>query len=318
MKSARIKGYGSTSDVIEIDQNTTAPNDPSEGKVLVKVKAAGVNPTDWKISEGYMQQIMPLEFPATLGWDFSGIVEKAGAGVSDIKQGDEVYGQSSVVMGGSGTFAEMALANADNIARKPITLSHEEAAGLPTVGVSAWQALVDIIGLSKGQKILIHGGAGGVGSIAIPLAKYIGAYVATTVSGKDKQFAKEEIGADEIIDYKTQTFEDVLSSHDYDAVLDTVGGETSSRSFKILKRGGTGIIVSTLEQPNQELMEKFGVKAIFVFSQVNRERLTKLAQWVDQNNVRVNVDKMFPLDDAAKALEYQKDGHPRGKVVLAI
>ena len=318
MKSARIKGYGSTSDVIEIDQNTTAPNDPSEGKVLVKVKAAGVNPTDWKISEGYMQQIMPLEFPATLGWDFSGIVEKAGAGVSDIKQGDEVYGQSSVVMGGSGTFAEMALANADNIARKPITLSHEEAAGLPTVGVSAWQALVDVIGLSKGQKILIHGGAGGVGSIAIPLAKYIGAYVATTVSGKDKQFVKEELGADEIIDYKTQTFEDVLSSHDYDAVLDTVGGETYSRSFKILKRGGTGIIVSTLEQPNQELMEKFGVKAIFVFSQVNRERLTKLAQWVDQNNVRVNVDKMFPLDDAAKALEYQKDGHPRGKVVLAI
>jgi alcohol dehydrogenase len=317
MKSARIKGYGSTSDVIGIDQNTPAPNDPSEGKVLVKVKAAGVNPTDWKISEGYMQQIMPLEFPATLGWDFSGIVEKAGAGVSDIKQGDEVYGQSSVVMGGSGTFAEMALANADNIARKPITLSHEEAAGLPTVGVSAWQALVDIIGLSKGQKILIHGGAGGVGSIAIPLAKYIGAYVATTVSGKDKQFAKEEIGADEIIDYKTQTFEDVLTSHDYNAVLDTVGGETYSRSFKILKRG-TGIIVSTLEQPNQELMEKFGVKAIFVFSQVNRERLTKLAQWVDQNNVRVNVDKMFPLDDAAKALEYQKDGHPRGKVVLAI
>lgn len=317
MKSARIKGYGSTSDVIEIDQNTPTPNDPSEGKVLVKVKAAGVNPTDWKISEGYMQQIMPLEFPATLGWDFSGIVEKAGGGVPDIKQGDEVYGQSSVVMGGSGTFAEMALANADNIALKPITLSHEEAAGLPTVGVSAWQALVDIIGLSKGQKILIHGGAGGVGSIAIPLAKYIGAYVATTVSGKDKQFAKEEIGADEIIDYKTQTFEEVLSSHDYDAVLDTVGGETYSRSFKILKRG-TGIIVSTLEQPNQELMEKFGVKAIFVFSQVNRERLTKLAQWVDQNNVTVNVDKTFPLDYIARALEYQKDGHPRGKVVLAI
>src|SRR5918994_2099281 len=175
MKSAQIKGYGSTSDVIEIDQNTPAPNDPTDGKVLVKVKAAGVNPTDWKISEGHMQQIMPLEFPATLGWDFSVIVEKAGAGVSDIKQGDGAYGRTSVLFGGSGTFAEMALANADNIARKPITLSHEEAAGLPTVGVSPWQALVDIIGLSKGQKILIHGGAGGVGSIAIQLAKYIGA-----------------------------------------------------------------------------------------------------------------------------------------------
>jgi alcohol dehydrogenase len=315
MKSAQIKGYGSTSDVIEIDQNTPEPNDPSEGKVQVKVKAAGVNPTDWKISEGYMQQIMPLEFPATLGWDFSGIVEKTGAGVSAIKQGDEAYGRASVVFGGSGTFAEMALANADNIAQKPKTLSHEEAAGLPTVGVTAWQALVDTIGLSKGQNILIHGGAGGVGIIAIQLAKYLGAYVATTVSEKDKQFVKG-LGADEIIDYKTQTFEDLLS-HDYYAVLDTVGGETYSRSFNILKRG-MGIIISTLEQPNQELMEKFGVKAIFVFSQVNKERLTKLAQWVDQNNVRVNVDKMFPLDDAAKALEYQKDGHPRGKVVLAI
>ena len=316
MKSARIKGYGNTRDVIEIDQNAPVPKDPSGGKVLVRVKAAGVNPIDWKISEGYMQQIMPIEFPTTLGWDFSGIVEKVGAGVSDIKQGEEVYGQSSVVMGGSGTFAEMALANADNIAQKPITLSHEEAAGLPTVGVSAWQALVDIIGLSKGQKILIHGGAGGVGSIAIPLAKYIGAYVATTVSEKDKQFVKD-LGADEIIDYKTRTFEDLLSSHDYDAVLDTVGGETYTRSFKVLKRG-SGIIVSTLEQPNQELMEKFGVKAIFEYSQVIRERLAKLAQWVDQNNVRLNVDKTFPLEDAAKALDHQRVAHPRGKVVLAM
>jgi alcohol dehydrogenase len=315
MKSARIKGYGSTSDVIEIDQNTPTPNEPSEGKVVVTVKAAGVNPTDWKLSEGYMQQIMPIQLPATLGWDFSGILEKAGTGVSDIKQGDEAYGQASVVFGGSGTFAEMALANADNIALKPKTLSHEEAAGLPTVGVTAWQALVDTIGLSKGQNILIHGGAGGVGSIAIQLAKYLGAYVATTVSEKDKQFVKS-LGADEITDYKTQIFEDLLS-HDYEAVLDTVGGETYSRSFKVLKRG-SGVIVSTLEQPNQELMEKFGVKAIFEFSQVNRERLTKLAQWVDQNNVHVNVDKTFPLDDAAKALEYQRNAHPRGKIVLAV
>jgi len=315
MKSARIKGYGSTSDVIEIDQNTPTPNEPSEGKVVVTVKAAGVNPTDWKLSEGYMQQIMPIQLPATLGWDFSGILEKAGTGVSDIKQGDEAYGQASVVFGGSGTFAEMALANADNIALKPKTLSHEGAAGLPTVGVTAWQALVDTIGLSKGQNILIHGGAGGVGSIAIQLAKYLGAYVATTVSEKDKQFVKR-LGADEIIDYKTQIFEDLLS-HDYEAVLDTVGGETYSRSFKVLKRG-SGVIVSTLEQPNQELMEKFGVKAIFEFSQVNRERLTKLAQWVDQNNVYVNVDKTFPLDDAAKALEYQRNAHPRGKIVLAV
>jgi NADPH:quinone reductase-like Zn-dependent oxidoreductase len=207
----------------------------------------------------------------------------------------------------------MALANADSIAHKPRTLSHEEAAGLPLVGVSAWQALVETMGLSKDQKVLVHGGAGGIGSIAIQLAKHLGAYVATTSSTNDKQFV-QQLGADEVIDYKTQTFEDLL--HDYDAVFDTIGGETYTRSFKVLKRGG--IIVSMLEQPHQELMDRFGVKAISQFTQVNRERLTRLAQWVDQNNIRVNVDKTFPLDEAAKALDYQRDVHPRGKVVLKV
>lgn len=315
MRSAEMKGYGS-SEVVEINQNAAAPNDPSDEKVLVKVKAAGVNPIDWKIREGYMQQMIPLQFPSTLGMDFSGTIEKVGAGVSGFNVGDEVYGQASVTRGGSGAFAEIALANADSIAHKPKSLNHQEAAGLPLVGVSAWQALVETIGLTDGQKkILIHGGAGGIGSIAIQLAKRLGAYVATTASTNDKQFVKE-LGADEVIDYKTQTFEDLLP-HDYDAVFDTVAGETYKRSFEVLKRG-SGMIVSMLEQPNQQLMEQFGVKAIFQSTQVNRERLTKLAQWVDQNNIRVNVDRTFPLEEAGKALDYQKDVHPRGKVVLAI
>lgn len=313
MKSVQLKGYGS-SEVIEINRNTPAPNDPSEGKVLVKVKAAGVNPADWKIREGYMQQMIHLQFPSRLGMDFSGIIEKVGAGVSGFNDREELYGQASVMSGGSGAFAEMALANADSVAHKPKSLSHQEAAGLPLVGASAWQALVETIGLTNRQKILVHGGAGGIGSIAIQLAKHLGAYAATTVSTNDKQFAKE-LGADEVIDYKTQTFEDLLP-HDFDAVFDTVGSETYARSFKILKKGG--MIVSMLEQPNQQLMEKFGVKAVFQFTQVNRDRLTKLAQWVDQNNIRVNVDKTFPLEEAGKALDYQKDVHPRGKVVLAI
>jgi NADPH:quinone reductase-like Zn-dependent oxidoreductase len=310
-----MKGYGS-SEVVEINQNAAAPNDPSDEKVLVKVKAAGVNPIDWKIREGYMQQMIPLQFPSTLGMDFSGTIEKVGAGVSGFNVGDEVYGQASVTRGDSGAFAEIALANADSIAHKPKSLNHQEAAGLPLVGVSAWQALVETIGLTDGQKkILIHGGAGGIGSIAIQLAERLGAYVATTASTNDKQFVKE-LGADEVIDYKTQTFEDLLP-HDYDAVFDTVGGETYKRSFEVLKRG-IGKIVSMLEQPNQQLMEQFGVKAIFQFTQVNREQLTKLAQWVDQNNIRVNVDRTFPLEEAGKALDYQKDVHLRGKVVLAI
>jgi alcohol dehydrogenase len=214
--------------------------------------------------------------------------------------------------GGSGAFAEMALANTESIAHKPKRLSHAEAAALPLVGVSAWQALTEDIGLSKGQKILIHGGAGGIGSMAIQLAKNLEAYVATTVSTDDKEFV-QELGADEVIDYKTRAFEDLL--HDYDAVFDTVAGETYRRSFKVLKKGG--IIVSMLEQPNTELMNQYGVKAIFRFTQVNRERLVKLAQWVDQNNnIKIHIDRTFTLDQAGKALDYQKDIHPRGKVVL--
>jgi len=313
MKAAQMKGYGSSDEVIEINENVPAPNDPSAGKVLVKIKAAGINPVDWKIREGYMQQMIPLQFPSPLGMDFSGVIEKVGQGVSEFRQGDDVYGQASIMSGGSGAFAEMALANADTTAHKPKSLSHPEAAGLPLVGVSAWLALVETISLQKSQKILIHGGAGGIGSVAIQLAKHLGAYVATTVTANDKQFAKA-LGADEIIDYQTQTFEELI--RDCDAAFDTVGGETYSRSFKVLKRGG--IIISMLEQPNQELMKQFGVKAVFQFTQLTRDPLTKLAQWVDQNNIRVNVDKTFPLEEAGKALDYQRDVHPRGKVVLAI
>jgi NADPH:quinone reductase-like Zn-dependent oxidoreductase len=312
MKSAQITRYGNTSEVIEIRQTST-PN-LSAGKVLVEVKAAGINPVDWKIREGYMQQMIHLQFPSTLGLDFSGIIKQVGEDVSsDFKQGDEVYGQAGVPSGGSGAFSEMALASATSIAHKPKTLDYAEAAALPLVGVSAWQALVEFMGLSNGQKILIHGGAGGIGSIAIQLAKNLGTHVATTVSTDDKQFVRE-LGADEIIDYKTQTFEDVV--HDYDAVFDTVGDETYTRSFKVLRKGG--IVVSTLEQQNSELMEQFGVKAVFQFTQVNRERLSKLAEWVDQNKVKVNIEKAFPLDEAGKALDYLRDIHLRGKVVLAI
>ncbi|MFL6488244.1 MAG: NADP-dependent oxidoreductase [Nitrososphaera sp.] len=315
MKSAQINKYGS-SEVIEINQNTPEPS-LSSGKVLVSVKAASVNPADWKIREGGLQQMIQLQFPSTMGMDFSGVIKQVGEGVSnsEFNQGDEVYGQAGVVNGGSGAFAEMALAKTESIANKPKRLSHAEAAALPLVGVSAWRALMENIGLSNGQRILIHGGAGGIGSIVIQLAKHLGAYVATTVSTNDKQFV-QELGADQVIDYKTQNFEDML--HDYDAVFDTVGGDTYKRSFKVLKKG-SGIIVSMLEQPNQQLMDQHGVKAIFQFTQADSERLTKVAKWVDENkDIRVNIDKTFSLDEAGEALDYQKDVHPRGKVVLTV
>jgi alcohol dehydrogenase len=314
MKSVQINEYGG-SEIIKVNQSSSEPT-VSTGKVLVTIKAAGVNPADWKIREGYFQQMAPLQFPSTLGMDFSGVIKQVGVGVSssDFKQGDEVYGQAGVINGGSGAFAEMALAKIENIAHKPKRLSHNEAAALPLVGVAAWWALKDDIGLSEGQKILIHGGAGGIGSIAIQIAKNLGAYVATTVSTNDKQFV-QDLGADIVIDYMNQTFEALL--HDYDAVFDTVGGETYRRSFKVPRKDG--IIVSMLEQPDSELMNQYGVRAVFRFAQANRERLTRLAQSMDENdNIRINVERTFSLEQAGDALDYQKDVHPRGKVVLVI
>jgi alcohol dehydrogenase len=309
-KSAQIKRYGA-SDIIEINQTTPTPN-LAAGNVLVEIKAAGINPIDWKIREGYMQQRIPLQFLSTLGMDFSGLIKQASEGESsDFKQGDEVYGQAGVTNGGSGAFAELALANADHIAHKPKRLNHLKAAALPLVGVSVWQALVENMRLSKDQKIIIHGGAGGIGSIAIQLAKKLGAYVATTVSTKDKQFV-EELGADEVIDYKTQALDLI---HNCDAAYDTVGGETCTRSSSLKERRHNCFDVRAAK-----LMHEFGVKAIFQFTQVNKEGLRKLAEFVDKqnNNVEIHIDKTFPLDEARKALDYQKGVHPRGKIVLVI
>ncbi len=311
MKAAQITKYGSN-EVVEINKNAPEPT-ITEGHILIKVYAAGINPVDWKIREGYMRQMVQLKFPATLGGDFSGIVAGVGEGISSFKKGDEIYGQASVIRGGSGSFAEFALADVNTVAHKPENLSHVEAAALPLTGVSAWQALVDHMDLSSGKKILIHGGAGGIGSIAIQLARHLGAYVATTVSLKDIQYARE-LGADEVIDYKNQSFEDLLKN--YDAVYDTVGGETYIRSFRVLKKGGT--IVSMLEQPRPDLMEQYGVNAIGQFTQVNSERLSKLAELADKGIIKVHIEKTFPLEKAQEALAFQQNGHPRGKVVLRI
>lgn len=311
MKAAQINKYGG-SQVVEINKNTPKPT-LSRGHILVEVHAAGINPIDWKIREGYMQQMVPLHFPVTLGGDFSGYVAEVGEGVSGFKKGDEVYGYAIVLSGGSGSFAEFVSAEAKATAHRPENINHVESAALPLTGVSAWQALVDNMGLSGGKKILIHGGAGGIGSIAIQLARHLGAYVATTVSARDIPYVKE-LGADEAIDYKNQSFADML--HDYDAVYDTVGGETYVKSFRVLRRGG--IIVSMLEQPRSELIERYGVNAIGQLTHVNSERLSKLAELADKRVIKVHIDRTFPLEQAGEALEYLQKGHPRGKVVLKI
>lgn len=311
MKAAQINKYGG-SEAVEINKDAVKPVSAA-GKLLVEVYAAGINPVDWKITEGYAKQRMPVVFPITLGSDFSGVVVEVGEGVSGFKKSDEVFGQAIILSGGSGSFAEFATVDVKFIAHKPQNISYVEAAALPIAGISAWQALVDTIGISKDKKILIHGGAGGVGMFAIQIAKHFGAYVATTVSAINIQYVKE-LGADEAIDYKTQSFENMLQN--YDAVLDTIGKETYVKSFKVLKKDG--VIVSLLAQPNSDLMKQYRVNAIYQFTQPTAERLSKLAELVDQQAIKVHIDKTFPLEQAREALMYLKTGHPRGKVVLKI
>lgn len=311
MKATQINTYGG-SEVVEINNQVQKPT-LTEDSLMVEVHAAGVNPVDWKIREGYMQKMVPLKFPVTLGGDFSGIVTEVGEGVSNFKPGDEVYGQAIMVGGGSGSFAEFVSAKVESVAPKPKSITQTEAAALPLAGVSALQALTEHTNLSKGQKILIHGGAGGIGSMAIQLAKHLGAYVATTARATDAAYVKE-LGADKVIDYEKQSFEDVV--HGHDAVFDTVGGETYTRSFKVLKKGGT--IVSMTEPPNTELTEKHEVKAIAQGTRVTTERLSKLAELVDQGAITIHVGKTFPLDQAGEALAYLQAGKARGKVVIEI
>jgi len=311
IKAAQISSYGGN-EVVEIAKDTFIPL-ASKGKIVVEVHAAGVNPIDWKVRQGYLAKMMPLEFPVTLGGDFSGTVTDIGKGVSGLEIGDEVYGQAGALLGGSGSFAEYVLAPADNVSKKPLKTSYIEAAALPLTGVSAIQAILEHIGLKKGQKILIHGGAGGIGTFAVQVAKSTGAYVYATASTGNEEYVKE-LGADRVIDYKTERFDEI--AHDLDAVFDTVGGETYTRSFAILKKGG--IIVSMLEQPNRELMDKYGVNAIAQYTQVTAERLRKLTELVDKGAIKIHVDKTFPLDETANAFRYLVTGHPKGKVVLAM
>lgn len=309
MKAVQINSYGG-SDVLEINESIPIPS-VSKGEVLVEVYAASINPVDWKLRAGFLKDWMPVQFPVTIGGDFAGVVKEAGKGVSRFKIGDELYGSAFVLSGGSGAFAEIAVVNIAHSAYKPRSVSFEEAAALPLVGVSAVQALEEHIKLQAAQKILIHGGAGGIGHIALQLAKMHGAYVTTTVNADDKEFVTS-LGADEVIDYKSQDFKELLK--DYDAVYDTVGGETTNKSFKVLKKGG--VIVSMLGQPNPELAKKYGVTAIGQGTEINSNYLSRLAELVDSSKIKVKVDKVFPLDQVKEAFDYQEKDSPRGKVVL--
>lgn len=310
MRAAQINEYGDR-DVLKFTQEAERPS-AGAGQVLVEVHAASVNPFDYKVRTGQARQMAEVPFPATLGGDVAGTVVEIGDGVEGFTVGQEVYGQANA-LSGQGSFAEFTPVKVGSLAPKPASLDFISAAAAPLTAASAYQALVDTLHLSAGQKILIHGGAGGIGSFAIQLAKHLGAYVATTVSPEDTDYVRQ-LGADEVVDYTSEKFEDKL--HDYDAAFDTVGGETYTRSFSVLKSGGQ--ILSMLEQPNKDLEAEHGVTATHQFTVVTTERLNQIAKLVDEGTLQVTIDKTFPLEDAAEALEYIHTGHHRGKVVIRV
>ena len=310
MRAAQITEYGGA-DVLAYTDSAEQPITKAK-QVLVEVYAAGVNPFDWKVREGLMRSMAEPALPATLGGDCAGIVAAVGEEVTDFEIGQAVFGQAGA-LSGKGSYAEYTCVKANALALKPESVDFAAAAALPLASVSAYQALVDHIQLQAGQRILIHGGAGGIGTLAIQLAKQYGAYVITTATGSDREFVAG-LGADEVIDYRTQDFADVVS--DLDAVYDTIGGETNKKSYGILKPGG--VLVSMVEPADEAIASEHQITYTFQFTGVTTERLSEIAALVDAGKLRTNIDKVFPLEAAAEALEYVKTAHPRGKVVIQV
>jgi len=311
MKAVQISQYG---DAGVLTVATDAPKPAvDDGKVLLEVRAASINPVDSMVRLGYMAKMAPLSFPATLGTDVAGVVVEVGAGAGDFRKGDKVFGMASLLAGASGAFAQYATVPAGLLARIPAGLDFAQAAALPLTGVSALEVIDEKLKAGKGSRILIHGGAGGIGTIAIQLAKHRGALVATTVLGEAVDYVRE-LGADKVIDFQKEAFEKVLSGYDF--VFDTVAGETYRKSFAVLKRGGT--IISMLEQPDAELAAKYGVTALSQMTQVTTARLNSLAELVKNKTITVHVDRVFPVDKVKEAFLAREGGKVRGKVVLSL
>ncbi len=308
MKAVRIHEYGSP-DVLKYEE---APRPkPGPGEVLIRVHAAGVNPVDWKVRAGYFKQMIQYSLPFIPGWDVSGVVEATGPGVARLKDGDEVYSRPDISR--DGTYAEYVVVKESEVARKPQSLDHIHSAGIPLAALTAWQALFDAAGLRAGQKALIHAAAGGVGSYAVQLAKWKGALVIGTASGRNQKFLRE-LGADETIDYQKTRFEDVVRG--VDVVLDTLGGDTQKRSWKVLKKGG--ILVSVVGPPSAEEATAHGVRQAATFTQPSAAQLTELAKLVDSGKVKSYVETVLPLAEARRAHELSQTGHTRGKIVLRV
>ncbi|MDQ0678597.1 NADPH:quinone reductase-like Zn-dependent oxidoreductase [Arthrobacter pascens] len=305
-----------------------------EGDVLVRVQAAGLNVLDEKIRAGEFKQILPYKLPLIPGNDVAGTVIRVGSKVHAFKPGDEVYARPD--QDRIGTFAERIAVDEADLALKPALITMEEAGSLPLVALTAWQALVEHGHVQPGQKVLIHAGAGGVGSIAIQLAKHLGATVATTASAANLEFVRE-LGADTVIDYRSQDFEQLLSG--YDLVLDSLGGENLKKSLRVLKPGGKAIgivgppdpafareaglnpilrlIVTGLSAGIRRQARKLGVSYEFLFMRASGDQLRQITALIDNGSLRPVVGRVFPFDQTIQALQGLEKGGIRGKAVIS-
>jgi NADPH:quinone reductase-like Zn-dependent oxidoreductase len=283
---------------------------PRDDEVVIRVEAASVNPVDLKIRAGKVPMVRAEQLPVTLGRDASGVVETCETAAHTLRAGDAVF---CSVGWDRGTHAELLLVKAVEMTAKPARLDHVQAASVPLAALTAWQGLVNHGGLEPGQRVLVHGGAGGVGHFAVQIAKARGAWVAATVSDRDVGFARE-LGADEVIDYRHQRFERAVG--DIDLVLDLVGGETQERSWSVLRPGG--IIVSTVQEPDQDTARERQARGTRFLVEPNAAHLEAIARLIEADKLRPSVAAVFALDRVREAHQALEQTHPRGKVVLRI
>ena len=305
MKAIRIHQYGGPE---QLRYEDAPPPQATAGQVLVRVLAASVNPFDYKLASGAYQKMIPLALPYIPGGDFSGLVEDVASGAGRLKRGDAVYGNCP-----HGAYAQFLAVDAQTVAPKPTKLSQIESASVPVAAQTAWQCLFDHGHLQRGQTVLIHGAAGGVGTFAVQLARWKGAKVLATGSASSADYLRS-LGADMVIDYKTTPFETV--ARDLDVVVDLIGGQTQSRSFAVLKAGG--YLAATTQPPSQEEATKHNVRAAMVNMRPSTAGLASLAQLLDAGSIKAVVTKTYPLSQAPEAWNEGMSGHMHGKVVLEV
>jgi len=307
MHAVRIHSFGDA-DVLKVEDIPTP--EPAENEIVVRVMAASVNPVDYKIRSGKYPAVKQDQLPKVLGRDMSGVVERTGTKVRKFKKGDAIYAMLGQSVGG---YAQYTLVTEDEAAKKPLQLDFVQAAAVPLAALTAWQGLFDHGGLKAGQRVLIHGGAGGVGHFAIQFAKAVGAWVAATVSAADIALART-LGADQPIDYKAEKFEQVV--RDIDLVFDLIGGDTQTRSFAVLKDGGT--LISTLQKPDAAQLARRHARGTNYLATPNAHELETIARLIDDGKVKVVVDATYPLEEAARAQAHLEHDHIAGKVVLQV